>query len=63
MAAELGIGAHMLGRWRRELRQQPPQAFAGDGRPRDEELAQRRRRLARVSKERTSLFFADANGV
>ena len=39
IAAELGIGASVLGRWRRELRQEPAQAFPGHGRPRDEELA------------------------
>jgi transposase-like protein len=29
IAADLGIGANVLGRWRRELRRQPEQAFAG----------------------------------
>ena len=38
IAADLGIGATVLGRWRRELRLEPAQAFAGHGRPRDEEL-------------------------
>ncbi len=37
IAAELGIGATVLGRWRRELRQEPAQAFRGNGRPRDED--------------------------
>jgi transposase len=60
IAAELGIGANMLGRWRRELRQQPAQAFAGHGRPREEELAQLRRELARVTKERDCLRDAAA---
>jgi transposase len=66
VAAELGIGANVLGRWRRELRHAPEQAFAGNGRPRDEELAQLRRELARVTKERDFLreaaaFFARAS--
>jgi transposase len=66
IAAELGIGANVLGRWRRELRRQPGQAFVGNGRPRDEELAQLRRELARVTKERDFLreaaaFFARAS--
>ena len=39
IAAELGIAVNVLGRWRRELRQKPDQAFSGHGRPRDEELA------------------------
>jgi transposase len=66
IAAELGIGVTVLGRWRRELRQGPDQAFVGQGRPRDEELALVRRELARVTKERDFLreaaaFFARAS--
>ena len=66
IATELGIGAAMLGRWRRELRQDPDHGFPGNGRPRDEELAQLRRELARVTKERDFLreaaaFFARAS--
>ena len=38
IAAELGIGAHVLGRWRRELRQEPVQAFPGHGRSSEEEV-------------------------
>ena len=55
IAAELGIGAAMLGRWRREMHQELAQAFSGNGRPRDGELAQLRRELARVTKERDFL--------
>lgn len=66
IAAELGIGANVLGRWRRELRQAQDQAFRGNGRPHDEELAHLRRELARVTKERDFLreaaaFFARAS--
>ena len=66
VAAELGIGATVLGRWRRELRQESAQAFRGNGRPRDENLALLRRELARVTKERDFLreaatFFASAS--
>ena len=66
IAAELGIGATVLGRWRRELRQESAQAFVGQGRPRDENLALLRRELARVTKERDFLreaatFFASAS--
>ena len=66
IAADLGIRATVLGRWRRELRREPAQAFAGNGRPRDEELAQLRRELSRVTKERDFLreaatFFASAS--
>jgi hypothetical protein len=37
------LGANVVGRWRREWRQRPQQAFVGNGRSRDEELSQRRR--------------------
>ena len=66
IASELGIGATVLGRWRREFHQEPEPAFSGNGRPRDGELAQLRRELARVTKERDFLreaaaFFARAS--
>ena len=66
IAAELGSGATVLGQWRRELRQESAQAFRGNGRPRDENLALLRRELARVTKERDFLreaaaFFARAS--
>jgi transposase len=66
IAAELGIGANVLGRWRRELRRQPQQAFVGNGRVREEEVSQLRRELTRVTKERDFLreaaaFFARAS--
>jgi transposase len=66
IAVELGIGAAMLGRWRRELRQEPAQAFRGNGCSRDEELSQLRRELTRVTRERDFLreaaaFFARAS--
>ena len=66
IAADLGIGATVLGRWRRELRQEHDQAFRGNGRPREEELVQLRRELTRVTKERdfvreAATFFASAS--
>lgn len=66
IAADLGIGTNVLGRWRRELRRQPQQAFVGNGQSRDEEVAQLRRDLARVTKERdflreTAAYFASAS--
>ena len=66
IAAELGIGATLLGRWRRTLRRHPQQALVGNGRSRDEEVIQLRRELARVTKERDFLreaaaFFARAS--
>ena len=66
IAAELGIGVNVLGRWRRELRGHPQQAFVGNGRSRDEDVNQLRRELARVTRERDFLreaaaFFARAS--
>ena len=66
VAAELGIGANVLGRWRREVQHQPDAAFPGQGRSRDEEVGSLRRELARVTKERDFLreaaaFFARAS--
>ena len=40
VARELGIGANMLARWRRELQVEGPQAFRGQGVARDEELSE-----------------------
>jgi transposase len=66
IAAELGIGVNVLGRWRRELRGHPQQAFVGNGRSRDEDVNQLRRELARVTRERdflreAAVFFARAS--
>jgi transposase len=65
IAAELGIGANVLGRWRHELRRRPEQAFVSNGRSHDEEVSQLRRELAQARKERVFLreeaaFFARA---
>lgn len=66
VAGELGIGANLLARWRRELARDGQQAFPGRGQSRDEELAATRRELARVKKERdflkeAAVFFAKAS--
>jgi transposase len=66
IATEFGIGAAMLGRWRRERRQEAEQAFPGNGRSREEEVVHLKRELARVTKERDFLreaaaFFARAS--
>ncbi len=63
IARELGIGAGLLGRWARELRERGAVAFPGKGKPRDVEIADLKRELARVRKERDFLreaatFFA-----
>jgi transposase len=55
IARELGIGANLLTRWKRELEQSGRSAFGGTGTPRDEEVAALKRELARVKKERDFL--------
>jgi len=63
---ELGVSAHLLGRWRKQLRKEGEViAFPGKGKPRDEEMAALKRELSRVTKERDFLkeaaaFFAKA---
>ncbi|MNV52923.1 Transposase [compost metagenome] len=63
VARELGIRDTLLTRWKREAQDQGRVVFAGAGTPRDEDLAQLKRELARVKKERDFLreaatFFA-----
>jgi transposase len=60
VARELGIGANLLGRWRREFHADGTQAFRGTGVVRDEEVARLKRELARVRRERD--FLKDAAG-
>jgi len=60
VARELGIGANLLGRWRRELHADGKKAFQGSGVARDEEVARLKRELARVRRERD--FLKDAAG-
>ena len=63
VANELGINANLLSRWRRRMAKDGLQAFGGQGKPRDKELARLKRELTRVTKERDFLkeaatFFA-----
>jgi transposase len=58
VARDIGVGAGLLGRWRRELETDKGKAFSGSGVPRDQEMATLRRELARVKKERD--FLRDA---
>lgn len=57
LAAELGIHANTLGKWRRELAVDGRDAFPGQGhlKPADEELRRLQRELARVKEERDIL--------
>ncbi len=57
---ELGISTRQFLRWRDELELLGNDAFPGQGRPRDEELAGLKRELAQVKKERDFLKEAAA---
>ena len=58
VAQDLGINAEMLRRWRKEANREGSRAFRGQGLARDEELAQLKRELGRVKRERD--FLKDA---
>jgi transposase len=63
VASDLGINANLLGRWCKDYSANGEAAFPGQGKPRDQEMAQLKRELARVKKERDFLreaatFFA-----
>ncbi len=57
---ELGISTRQFLRWRDEFRLLGEEAFPGQGRTRDEELASLKRELAQVKKERDFLKEAAA---
>lgn len=66
VARDLGLNPNILSRWCRECGTVGDKAFAGQGKPRDEELAALRRELMQVKKERDFLkeaatFFAKAS--
>ena len=58
VATDLGIHTNVLSRWCREQKQEGPQAFRGQGIPRDEELAKLKRELTHVKRERDFLNYA-----
>ncbi len=60
VARDLGIQPNMLTRWRREFAAAGSKAFRGQGVARDQELAQLRRDLGRVTRERDFLKEAAA---
>lgn len=60
VAANLGISAGVIQRWKRELSDHGRQAFVGQGVARDEELLALRRELTQVRKERDFLKSAAA---
>ena len=58
VSRDIGVGAGLLGRWRREMASSKRKAFPGSGVPRDQELMVLKRELVRVKKERD--FLRDA---
>ena len=53
--AELRIGNGVIYRWRRQLQEEGPRAFPGNGNERDKEVAELRGELAEVREEREIL--------
>lgn len=51
VARDLGIHISLLGRWKRELQEGGKNAFPGNGKPRDEEMAQLRKENNRLKEE------------
>lgn len=60
VARNLGINPNMLGRWRKQLSEPDKTAFPGNGTARDQELANLRRELKQIKKERDFLREAAA---
>jgi transposase len=50
-ARDLGVSDTSIITWRRQLEETPERPFPGQGNPRDAEMAQRKRELARVKEE------------
>ena len=61
VAADLGIDAHMLGKWRNAIGRRGEKAFSGQGHARDEEMVRLKRENARLRKERD--FFERSRSV
>ena len=63
VCADLGISPRQLSRWRDQYRLLGDQAFPGQGKKRDDEIADLKRRLAKAEQERdflrdAAVFFA-----
>jgi len=63
VCAELGISERQLRRWRDQFRLLGDQAFPGQGKKRDDEIADLKRKLAKAEQERdflkdAAVFFA-----
>ena len=51
VARDLGINATMIGKWQRQLQTEGKKAFPGQGKPKDEEMAQLKRDNRRLQQE------------
>ena len=51
VARDLGVNESVLNRWKRQLQQESERPFPGNGNPRDQEMANLQRELARVKQE------------
>jgi transposase len=60
VAEELGVSARQLRRWRDAVERDGNEAFPGQGKSRDEEMTQLKRKLAKVEQERDFLKEAAA---
>ena len=60
VARDLGISPNLLTRWCREFKDGGAKVFPGPGKPRDEEIAQLKRELTQMKKERDFLQEAAA---
>lgn len=60
VARDLGISPNLLTRWCRESKGGGAKVFPGNGKPRDEEIANLKRELAQIRKERDFLQEAAA---
>lgn len=52
---EMGIGSGCISHWKRELKESDKQAFPGNGTPRDQEIADLKRKINRLKQERDIL--------
>jgi transposase len=62
VAEELGISARQLRRWRDAVKRDGEKAFPGQGKSRDEEVTQLKRKLAKVEQEQDFLKEAAGKG-
>lgn len=55
VSRDLGLNQNMLGRWKKQMENDPERAFPGQGRTQDEELTRLRREVEVLRQERDIL--------